>query len=325
MDPKALGGDLLLGVDGGHTTQAVVANLNGDILGRGLGPPSNHHRVGIEAARRAVQTAIEGAFAQVHKTSHVRSITETGPAWVHSGRIAAACFGLSGVDGPGDEALFGSWLQGLGCKFRFTVGNDSDLVLGGGTPDGWGIALISGTGSICVGRNERGITARVGGWGHVMGDEGSGYSIATDALKLATQAADGRGGSPVLLQAALGYWRLKEAKELIGAVYGAERTADDIAGFASRVVDLAGRNDAASREIVERAAGQLAAHIVTVARKLGMKQPPIALGGGMMRVTLKKMIFDKVTTPIGPVNVVLDSVQGAITVARRTYKAAHAA
>jgi N-acetylglucosamine kinase-like BadF-type ATPase len=319
-------GDLLLAVDGGHTTQAVIASADGEILGRGLGPPCNHHRVGIEKARRALETAVQGAFAQFEsQKSGPRSAGDAAPSWVHSARIGAACFGLSGIDGPQDEALFRGWLTERGCPFKFTIGNDSELVLGGGTPEGWGIALLSGTGSICLGRTPNGRALRVGGWGHVLGDEGSGYQIATDALKLATQAADGRGGSPAMLQAALAFWKLTDPYALIGVVCRPDTTPEDIAGFAGRVVDLAGRNEPSAREILDHSARALAAHIDTVIEKLSLKAPPLALGGSMMRVTLKRAVLDNVKSPLGPVAVVNDPLQGAITTARRLLRTANAA
>jgi N-acetylglucosamine kinase-like BadF-type ATPase len=307
--------DLLLGVDGGGlTTQAVITHQNGDVIGRGLGPPSNHHRVGIEAACLALRTAIEGAFAQV---SGMRTLAERSTSWAQTGGIGAACFGLAGIDSPQDEALYSGWLQRLGATFRYTIGNDSTLVLGGGTPEGWGVALISGTGSICVGRGKGGAMARVGGWGHVLGDEGSGYEIATEGLKLATQAADGRGGSPALLHAALSHWRIKDAKELLSVIARHETTAEEIAGFAVRVLELSGRNDVAARAVVDRAAQALALHVDTAVEKLNLKAPPLALGGPMMRVTLRRALLEKIRSPLGPVAVVTDPVQGAIATARR--------
>jgi N-acetylglucosamine kinase-like BadF-type ATPase len=315
MREDAARGDLLLGVDGGGlTTQAVIANLNGDVLGRGLGPPSNHHRVGIESACQALRTAIEGAFAQV---SGMRTMAERSASWAQTGGISAAYLGLAGVDSAQDEALFSAWLMRQGVTFKYAIGNDSNLILGGGTPEGWGVALISGTGSICVGRAKGGPMLRVGGWGHVLGDEGSGYEIATDGLKLATQAADGRGGSPALLAAALAHWRLKEPKELLTAIARHETTAEEIAEFAVRVLELSGRNDPAARTLVERAAQALALHVDTVVQKLGVQTPPLALGGPMMRITLKRLLLEKIQTPLGPVAVVNDPVQGAVANARR--------
>lgn len=314
--PRATG-ELLLAVEGGHCTQALIATSGGEVLGRGLGPPCNKNRVGIDASRKALAIAIEGACAQIPTGRLGLRSRDDASAWCQATAIGAACFGLSGVDGPQDEALYSSWLLSLGCSFKYVVCNDSELILGGGTPDGWGVGLISSTGSICVGRKPSGQTARVGGWGHVLGDEGSGYAIATEGLKLATQAADGRGGAPVLLQAALHHWKLKDPKELIGAVYGTDRNAGDIASFAARIIDLAGRNEQVAREILDHAATALALHVDTVIQKLGLKEPPLALGGSMMRVVVKKMLLERIQNPIGPVSVVNDPVHGALATARR--------
>jgi N-acetylglucosamine kinase-like BadF-type ATPase len=204
------------------------------------------------------------------------------------------------------------------------VRNDSELILGGGTPEGWGVAIISGTGSICLGRSASGQSARVGGWGHVLGDEGSGYQIATEALKLATRTADGRASAQPMLQAALNHWRLRAPKDLIGVIARRETTAEDIAGFATRVLELAGRGDAAAREILDRSSQALALHVDTVIQKLGLKEPPLAVGGAMMRVTLKKMLVDKVKGPLGPATLVTDPVLGAVTMARRLLQSAAA-
>jgi N-acetylglucosamine kinase-like BadF-type ATPase len=168
-----------------------------------------------------------------------------------------------------------------------------------------------------VGRSRDGRTARVGGWGHLLGDEGSGFYMAAEALKLATQAADGRRGSPALLRAALDHWKLSDPKGLIPIVYRAEATSEDVASFALRVLDLAGRNDAHAKAIVERSAAALSEHVEAVVQMLGLEQPPLALFGRMMRVSFKKAITTAMPMPVGPVTVVSDSAQCAIATARR--------
>jgi N-acetylglucosamine kinase-like BadF-type ATPase len=314
---KMPGADLLLGVDGGgQATQAVIATADGGVLGRGLGPPSNYHRVGVDSARRAVKTAIERAFLQPRDEGSGLGPSAT-TAWPLDGGIRAAFFGLSGVDGPEDEAAFLPWLRGLGCKFKVAIGNNSELILGGGTPSGWGVALISSTGSVCFGRTPTGEAVRVGGWGHVLGDEGSGYQIATEALKLATQAADDRGGSPALLQAALKNWGLREPKDLIGFICRPETTAEDVSSFAIRVLELAARDEPKSREIVDRAACALALQVDSVVRQLRLEAPPLAVGGSMMRPTLQEALLERLQTAIGPVASVPDPVRGAIVNAQR--------
>jgi N-acetylglucosamine kinase-like BadF-type ATPase len=173
--------DLLVAVDGGGTrTRAAVADLEGRVLARGFGPCSNLQSVGLEEVGKALTTAIEGALLQLPGSAWKGE----GPAW-QSGRIAAACFGLAGVDSRKDEAQLSQWARDQRVAPRISILNDSELVLACGTPEGVGVALISGTGSICLGRAADGRSARVGGWGPLLGDEGSGYQLAQRALRLA--------------------------------------------------------------------------------------------------------------------------------------------
>jgi N-acetylglucosamine kinase-like BadF-type ATPase len=125
--------ELLLVVDGGGTkTQAVVTDLAGTVLGRGLGPSSNLHNVGFDETCRALTMAIEGALIHVLGPA----VREHGPGW-RSARIAAACFGLPGVDAPADEALISRRVREQTITDHFMVVNDAELVLAGGTPEGW--------------------------------------------------------------------------------------------------------------------------------------------------------------------------------------------
>jgi len=89
-----------------------------------------------------------------------------------------------------------------------------------GNPPGCGVVLIAGTGSIALGRDARGTIARSSGWGHIIGDEGSGYDIGRRSLQAAARASDGRGPTTSLLMLILSHWQLQNAGELIGKVYG---------------------------------------------------------------------------------------------------------
>lgn len=313
--------ELLLAVDGGGTkTQALVADRDGKVLARGLGPSSNIHNVGLEESCRSVATAIEGALLHVLGPQVHRS----GVAW-KSAPFAAACFGLSGVDGPTDEAEVGRWVKDQAIAPRFVVVNDSELILAGGTPQGWGVALISGTGSICLGRTAEGKTARVGGWGPLIGDEGSGYHIAVNALRLATQSADGRADAGSLLQAILREWKLPDATALIRHAHAPDTTPATIAGLATRVVDLAGRGEAAAKGLITDAARDLAHHVEAVVRKLKMDRPPLALGGGLLRGQLRQSLIAMLGVEVGPVQYVTDPSLGAVVLARRLLQRTPAA
>jgi N-acetylglucosamine kinase-like BadF-type ATPase len=305
--------DVFLGVDGGGSkTQALVTDESGRVLGRGLGPSSNHNNVGYDNTWRALEAAVEGALRPV--------LAAQGSCWAET-NIAAACFGLAGVDSREDEQTVSDWLRRQGLKCKFTVLNDAELILAAGTRDGTGVALIAGTGSICLARARDGRQVRVGGWGHVLGDEGSAYQIAVDALREAGQAADGRGDSQVLLKAILRFLSLTDPLELMRTIYSPRTTPQDIADIAIPVLDLAGRGDAAALRIVERAGSALALHIDTAVRALALEKPAVALGGGALREVLRKSLLEKLAVEVGTVTTVNDPAQGAIIMARRLLAA----
>ena len=137
------------------------------------GPP-NHQSIGIEQAERELTLAVDNAFAD---------------AGMARSPVAAACLGLAGVDREEDLVLMRAWLEKTLPGSNAMIANDAMLVLAAGTPDGWGIALICGTGAICYGRDVRGMLARADGWGHLLGDDGSGYAIGRAALRAIMRAA----------------------------------------------------------------------------------------------------------------------------------------
>ncbi len=305
--------ELLLAVDGsGARTQALVATREGNVLARGFGPSSNLHNVGLEGLGKALTTAVEGALLNARGP---RAGGEGAP-WRDAG-IVAACFGLSGVDGPEDEAQVSQWVRDQVIAKHFVVVNDSELVLAGGTPEGWGVALISGAGSVCLGRASDGRTARVGGWGPLLGDEGSAYQIALSALRLATQTADGRSEAPALLKAVLRHWSLPTAQALIRHVHAPTMTQADLAGLAPSIVALAGEGDSAAKAIVAESARELARQVDAVVRKLSLSRPPLALGGGLLRGDLRRAVLAALSCEVGPVAYVGDPCLGAVAMARR--------
>jgi N-acetylglucosamine kinase-like BadF-type ATPase len=301
----------LLAVEGGGSkTQALVTGLDGKNLGRGFGPGSNPHAVGFESAFKAITMAVDGAL--ISATGRLPS----GGSWREAG-IAAACFGLAGVDGPEDEAQITAWVKDQAFADRATVVNDSELVIAAGTPAGWGVALISGAGSVCLARSPQGRMLRVGGWGHLLGDEGSGYRLAMDALRLATQTVDGRADADALLRAILRHWSLPDATALIRHVHAPGMAPADIAGLAPAVLGLAASGDAPARALVEQAVSDLARQVETAIRKLALASPPLALAGSLLRGDLRRMLLAQLTSPLGEVSYVDDPCRGAVTLAKR--------
>ena len=116
-------------------------------------------------------------------------------------RVAAVCLGIAGVDRPADEQVIRGILRRLGYRETARVVNDAAIALAAGAPERVGIVVLAGTGSIAYGADRAGRTARAGGYGFLLADEGSGYWLGHQALRAAVRAADGRGPQTLLTPA----------------------------------------------------------------------------------------------------------------------------
>jgi N-acetylglucosamine kinase-like BadF-type ATPase len=316
--PASRPDQFLLAVEGsGSKTQALLTDLTGKAVARGFGPASNPNVVGFEAFGKALTMAIEGALVNAMGP---RRGDLGGSAW-HGAGIAAACFGLAGVDSPEDEERVSRWVNEQAIALRTMVVNDAELVIAGGTPDGWGVALISGSGSVCVGRSPDGRVARVGGWGPLLGDEGSGYQMALSALRLCTQTADGRAEAHALLRTVLRHWSLPDANALLHRVYGPGMSTGDFAALAPVVVELAASGDAPAQAMVQESARELARQVDTIVRKLALQRPPLALAGGLLRGDMRRAVLSAIGSEIKTATYVADLCRGAVVLAQRLLKA----
>ena len=254
-----------VGIDGGGSkTLAVVVDASGKECGRGMAGSSNYAAIGISQAVRHIRSAVEEA---------VRVVGCALP-------LQAAWLGLAGIDRPGDSDVLLPYLQSLARIVLLT--NDAELVLSG-LRDTVGIALIAGTGSIALGRDKHGNVARAGGWGHIIGDEGSGYDLGRHCLQAVSRAVDGRGPATILVQSLLGYWKLDSASDMIGKVYP-DCDKATIASLSALVFAAARDSDEVARGIVEDAAHELALAALAVKNQLDFagEQVALALGGGLL-------------------------------------------
>jgi len=254
-----------LGIDGGGSkTTAVVVDSQGHICGHGRAGSANHHTVGLETA---VDHLTEAAVQASHSAG---SPTPLSAAWI----------GVAGLDSPADHELLLPKLLPLASSIRLT--NDADLVLSA-LDSAVGVALIAGTGAIALGRDRSGIRKRASGWGHMMGDEGSGYYIGSQALQAVVRAIDGRGQSTPLVEGLVSYWKLSRPDDLLHQVYHrADKT--DIARLSPLVFETAQAGDPVAQGIVRRAAKELALAALTVGRGLNFsgEELPLALGGSLL-------------------------------------------
>ncbi len=252
-----------LGIDGGGSkTLAILVDGEGQERGRGIAGSSNYAAVGLEPALTSIHSAVEQA-------------TQTlGPISIQS-----AWLGLAGLDRPADHTTLFPHLRSLATTVRLS--NDAELLLSA-LDNAVGVAIIAGTGSIALGRDARDVKARAGGWGHVMGDEGSGYELGRRALQVAARAADGRGEPTLLLDLILQHWQLEQADAMIGVVYPDDDKAK-IARLSNCVFQAARQGDAIANALIEEAAAELALAALTVSKALDLPtELPLALGGGLL-------------------------------------------
>jgi N-acetylglucosamine kinase-like BadF-type ATPase len=280
-----------------------VADLKGQILGRGLTGPSNYNMVGFESACQAIQTAVEQALR------------------VAPGEIVAACLGLAGVSRPEDVERFQAWTYVKFPAAAVSIVNDAELLLAAGAPAGApALALICGTGSIVYGRTVGGQLLHAGGWGYLFGDEGSGYAIGTAALRAVMHAHDGSGAPTLLTGLVLARRGLDDPSELVRSIYGAESPRAEIAGLADLVEQAASEDDALALAILDDAALALARTVQAVYRKLSYTPVPLALSGSViLRGEYLREAFRSACDDLGlvfsNVNKISEPVEGAIRLA----------
>jgi glucosamine kinase len=244
---------LFLGIDGGATkTKVVVVDETGVLQTDAQTGASNYQIVGVETA---AQNLAKGITAAVRETG-------SSPA-----AVAGVVAGFAGLDGPADvdavSQLMATAMAEVGVDAPWQAVNDAVVAWAGALGGKPGAIIISGSGAIAFAVNHLGKSAHADGWGHWLGDEGSGFDIGRRGLQAAVRAADGR-GSATLLQERLLRRHAGQAeawKAWISQLNAAN--SDDahaqIAAFAPEVVQIAARGDTVAREIL-REAGQALAH-----------------------------------------------------------------
>jgi N-acetylglucosamine kinase-like BadF-type ATPase len=309
--------ELLLGVDGGGTsTVALLSREDGVPIGRGAAGPSNAKAVGNAAARLALEAAIGAAF-----TSAGLSVR---PA-------AVACLGLAGFDRAEDKRLLGEWAQTGHWAERLLLVNDGDLVVAAGTPEGWGVGVIAGTGSIAVARAPDGRKARAGGWGYLIGDEGSAYSTVLAALKKVARRADRRETAALQpdpltahLCRALG---IGGPEQLVSVLYAPGFDRSKIAALAPAVLAAAALDSSIAEELLRPAGAELAGMAIAASRAVGWNSGPLplAMAGGFLlssEVVSHALVHDLRVHGFDPIPApVTEPARGALVLARQELAA----
>ncbi len=255
----------IMGVDGGATkTLAAVLDLKERRLHLGHGGPSNEDAVGADAAVRELERAADEALVG---------------AGASDDQLGAAVLAIAGTDTASAsahvrQARSSSWI----------VVNDVVGAWATATGAGPGVAVIAGTGSNVFGVGPRG-SWRAGGWGHLLGDEGSGYWLGVQSIKAALAERECSGPQTALSEALVQFFGTDCVEALASRVYSQPLTKGEIAAFAVQTARLAEAGDAVARELYARGARELAVQVAAVITATGLAEAafPVGLIGSIFR------------------------------------------
>ena len=253
-----------LGIDGGGS-KSTAALSNGDaVLATQTAGGCNLNTVSTEDARSALATAVEGA------------LRTTG---VSANSVASVCAGVAGAASPQIAEKIAAILVGILPRASIQVVGDTVIALEAEFSGGAGLVCMSGTGSIAIGRNERGELARAGGWGRVVSDEGSGNWIGQCAVSQCLRALD-MGRSSSLVTKVMRHWKIATREQLV------QHCRDQFFNFSDLfpiVLDAAEAADPIACELLTAAGTELARIAQVVVRRLwvGRSNIEVVMTGGV--------------------------------------------
>ncbi len=269
-----------LGIDGGGTrTTAAVSDESGKILLKKAGKTINFYSVGIPQARLNLDELIE-------------QITDE----LQIDGFEAVFVGCSALDGEADSGTLEAICGGIKAK-RKAMNSDVYIALKSVEGECPCIA-ICGTGSMAAGEDKNGNTVIAGGWGHIIGDEGSGYAIAVNALKKCCEICD-EGRTTPLLEKANEFFGIDDFRKAIDIIYSPDTTKDVLAGFAADVGKLCD-TDADARDIVINEAHAFAKTVTILLGKIKHCKALGMYGGIFAHNTLFTQIFTQDINSIYP-------------------------
>ncbi len=255
----------VMGVDGGATkTLAAVLDLQEQTLHLGHGSSSNADAVGAHAATDSLVKATDEAI---------------GRAGIEREQLDAAVLAIAGTD---TDAVTVHVRER--CPGTWVVVNDVVGAWAAATAARPGVGVISGTGSNVLGVGPHGRAWRAGGWGHVLGDEGSGYWLAIQSIKAALADREGSGPETALSAAAIDFFEVRSVEALATLVYSKPLSKGEIAAFAIETARVAHTGDIVARELYVRAAGELARQIAAVVEQTSLADDfPVGLIGSAFK------------------------------------------
>lgn len=295
--------DFFAGIDGGGTkTSLLCRDMDGRVL----------------LSRRF------GAFNlnSIGRDAFVAMMNDIADALNELGMCRYLCIGAAGVSNEQMRIAVSDVLESRNLADYMLVG-DHVIALEGAHAGAPGLAVIAGTGSICFGKGTDGFIERTGGWGHLIGDDGSAYALGRDVFRECAKAIDGYGRRTMLVELLQEKFGLSSRSDIIEYVYSGDKTR--IADV-SMIVDnayLAG--DEVAHEIVSRNATALSDAVLGVAKKLGLSVADVALLGGLIDKETPfrsefVAVLRKKNKDLRCIDPKLSAVEGAVLLAEKAFR-----
>ena len=290
----------VIGIDAGGTkTVGLLADDKGNISTKARGSGANLVVHG--------ELAVEKVLYQV-----IEDLEAPGP-------VGAICLGMAGVDRPEEQDVAAGIIRRLGMRRAVHIVPDPLIALVAGAPEGIGIVVVAGTGSIAYGVHPDGTTARSGGWGYLLGDEGSAFWLGHAAIRQGIRALDGRGPATTLFERIAEKLELEVPDGLVKWFYDQELSRHRVAELASVVEEAANDGHDAASSLLDQAAQHLARAGRSVARQLDFEDPfPLVQAGGAFRACPSLHLRLEATLALPqaqPVRLEGEPAQGAVTLA----------
>ena len=253
------------GWDGGGTkTEVCILNREGKTASQAFGP-LNVNGASRETVEKTVRDAVTYMSCQPDGLSG----------------CAMLVIGMAGVSNRDAAAFMEQTVRQAGYEGPLRLAGDQEIALAGAI-QGYGAVLIAGTGAICYGRDLAGNSFRVGGWGYLIDDGGSGYAIGRDILMAAVRAEDGRGKDTCLKQKAFDALGVKDISGIITWLYSPGTGKKEIASLAPLLLPALEAGDEAAGAIARKAANDLAELVITGWHKTGMRDGEAAMTGSIL-------------------------------------------
>lgn len=296
-----------LGIDGGGTkTTALVGDEKGNIICKAVSGSLNYNDVGFEGARKTLSDIME------QLTNQLGSI-----------ELESAFIGCSALEGEAQPHIIEKLCKGIVSAKAIGMNSDLYVALYSVADKAPRCVAVCGTGSMAVGTADNKSVLTAGGWGHIVGDEGSAYSISRNAIATAFKLYDSDDRSSALVKAVCDFYKVRNLPDAVEIIYSENTCKSDIASFSPVVYDLAKSGNKEAKAILSEQSEEFAATVKTLIKRMCSCETLYLYGGVFANNSIFKELFCESVGKAYP-DIVIKSLdtpaeQGALNIARCFY------